>query len=88
MPVPGFRLMMVSDCEPTLRRDSLLTSSGDIAQLPADFSVWLASPEAAFLDKRFIWANWDVDGIKAKKEEILAHPQLFTVYLNGYPEMG
>lgn len=64
-----------------------LTFWGDIAELPADFSVWLASSEAAFLDKRFVWANWDVGGLKARREEILARPRLFTVYLNGYPEL-
>ncbi|KAM7204739.1 oxidoreductase C663.06c-like protein 1 [Naviculisporaceae sp. PSN 640] len=60
----------------------------DDVNLPAHFSVWLASSEAAFLDKRFVWAHWDVDALKAKEEEIRKHPQLFTVYLNGYPELA
>jgi hypothetical protein len=29
--------------------------------LPASFNLWLASPEAAFLKGRFVWANWDVN---------------------------
>ncbi|XXG98351.1 hypothetical protein Hte_004674 [Hypoxylon texense] len=33
--------------------------------LPGNFAVWAASPEAAFLHGRFVWANWDVDGLKS-----------------------
>ena len=29
--------------------------------LAGNFAVWLASPEAAFLHGRFVWAEWDVD---------------------------
>jgi len=36
--------------------------------LPADFSVWAASPEAAWLHGRFVWAHWDVDELKADPE--------------------
>ena len=39
-------------------------------KLPADFTVWLASGEADFLAGRFAWANWDVDELVAKKQEI------------------
>jgi NAD(P)-dependent dehydrogenase (short-subunit alcohol dehydrogenase family) len=39
------------------------------AQLSAHFSVWLASPEGAFLKGKFLWANWDVDEIKANSKE-------------------
>ncbi|KAK4219782.1 oxidoreductase-like protein 1 [Rhypophila decipiens] len=60
----------------------------DDVNLPAHFTVWLASPEAAFLDKRFVWANWDVDGLKAKEEEIKMDPLMFTVYLNGFPGLA
>lgn len=38
--------------------------------LPAHFSVWLASPEAAFLSGKFVWANWDVDELTVKAKEI------------------
>ncbi|KIK66764.1 hypothetical protein GYMLUDRAFT_157370, partial [Collybiopsis luxurians FD-317 M1] len=33
--------------------------------LPADYSVWAASPEASWLHGRFVWASWDVDELKA-----------------------
>ncbi|KAI1770710.1 NAD(P)-binding protein [Hypoxylon cercidicola] len=36
----------------------------DDAALPGNFAVWAASPEAAFLHGRFVWASWDVDGMK------------------------
>ena len=39
-----------------------------IASLPADFYVWLVCPEATFLHGRFVWVNWDVDELKARKE--------------------
>jgi NAD(P)-dependent dehydrogenase (short-subunit alcohol dehydrogenase family) len=36
----------------------------DHENLPGNFAVWAASPEATFLHGRFVWANWDVDEIK------------------------
>lgn len=36
----------------------------DDFSLPAGVAVWLASPEAAFLHGRLIWASWDVDELK------------------------
>jgi NAD(P)-dependent dehydrogenase (short-subunit alcohol dehydrogenase family) len=32
--------------------------------LPGNFATWAASPEAAFLHGRFVWANWDVEELK------------------------
>lgn len=40
-------------------------------QLSSEFIVWASSKEAAFLTGRFVWANWDVDELIAKKIEIL-----------------
>ncbi|KAJ4484994.1 short-chain dehydrogenase/reductase [Lentinula edodes] len=40
----------------------------DEMALPADFAVWSASPEAAWLHGRFVWAHWDVDELKADNE--------------------
>ncbi|KAI1074438.1 hypothetical protein F5B20DRAFT_440010 [Whalleya microplaca] len=42
----------------------------DTVQLPAHFLVWMTSPEAAFLRGRCIWANWDVEELKAQKDKI------------------
>lgn len=41
------------------------------SKLSAEFIVWATSEEAAFLSGRLAWANWDVDELVAKKEEIL-----------------
>ncbi|KAH6605420.1 short-chain dehydrogenase [Trichoderma cornu-damae] len=50
----------------------------DSVDLPGQFAVWLASPEAAFLSGKFVWANWDVDELKAKKDEIFGKEMLQT----------
>ncbi|KAF1981557.1 NAD(P)-binding protein [Aulographum hederae CBS 113979] len=56
----------------------------DDAYLPGNFSVWLASPEAAFLKGKFLWANWDVDELKARAKE-LETGSMFNVGLVGWP---
>lgn len=55
-----------------------------VADLPGQFCVWLASPEAEFLRSRFVWANWDVDELMARKEEIKSS-RLFMWGLEGVP---
>ncbi|KAL9637138.1 MAG: hypothetical protein Q9164_002391 [Protoblastenia rupestris] len=54
------------------------------ASLPADFIVWVSSSEAGFLKGKLVWANWDVDELKERKEEI-ANGMALTVGLNGWP---
>ena len=56
----------------------------DVVQLPGNFCVWLASPEAEFLKGKFIWANWDVEELKGRKEEIQSS-RLLTWMLEGVP---
>lgn len=53
-------------------------------ELPAHFCVWLASPEAKFLRSKFVWANWDVDELITRQEEIRSS-RLFTWLLEGIP---
>ena len=50
--------------------------------LPGSFAVWLTSPAAAFLSGRFVWANWDVEEILARKDEIVQQ-NLLTMQLTG-----
>ncbi|KIX00902.1 uncharacterized protein Z518_09967 [Rhinocladiella mackenziei CBS 650.93] len=58
----------------------------DDPELPANFMVWLASPEADFLRSgRFLWANWDVPELIARKAEIEANPALFRINIGGWP---
>ncbi|OHE90561.1 short chain dehydrogenase [Colletotrichum orchidophilum] len=56
----------------------------DKVQLPAHFTVWLASPEAAFLNGRTVWANWDVEELK-KGAGTIQSGQLLTSGVNGWP---
>ncbi|KAK3686591.1 hypothetical protein LTR37_019652 [Vermiconidia calcicola] len=56
----------------------------DHVSLPASFHVWLASPEARFLKGRFLWANWDVDELKEKAQELKENEQ-FKVGVVGWP---
>jgi hypothetical protein len=42
-----------------------------VVSLPAHFMVWAASDEAKFLNGKFVWANWDVDELKAGEESIV-----------------
>lgn len=50
-------------------------------KLPGDFAVWLASPEANFLNGRFVWAQWDVDELITMKEKLAGDPSLLTTTL-------
>ena len=56
----------------------------DLVSLPASFNVWLASPEARFLKGKFLWANWDVDELKARAKELETSTQL-SIGLVGWP---
>lgn len=56
-----------------------------LVSLPADFMVWAVSPEAAFLQGRLIWCNWDVEELKAKKEKIIAEPAFLALGVGGWP---
>lgn len=60
------------------------TDQSTPVSLPASFIVWLASPEANFLKDKFLWANWDVDELKAQAEKIRDTTYL-SVGLVGWP---
>jgi len=55
-----------------------------LVSLPADFHVWLASPEASFLNGKYLWVNWDVDELKARSSEIEGSTEL-NVQVVGWP---
>lgn len=52
--------------------------------LPAEFTVRLTSPEGSFLNGRCAWANWDVDELKYKAEQIQSR-LLLTSDVYGWP---
>lgn len=62
---------------------SILTSI--VVKLPAHFLVWTTSPEARFLRGRFVWANWDVEQLKARAKEIEESAQMLTSNILGWP---
>lgn len=47
-------------------------------KLTGGFFAWLATEEAAFLSGRFVWADWDIEELKARKDEILEKDLLLT----------
>lgn len=58
----------------------------DTPELPAHFFVWLASPKGACIPSgKFLWANWDVDELEARKDEIAGNPLALTQTLHGWP---
>ena len=63
-------------------------SSFLVVSLPADFLVWIASPEAEFLKNKIVFASWDVEELKGRKKEILGGPpgtgELYIGY-TGFP---
>ncbi|RGP67667.1 reductase [Fusarium sporotrichioides] len=59
-----------------------ITLGFDTVELPAHFVVWLASKEAEFLKGKFVWANWDVQELMAREDEI-KNSMLFRLSLNG-----
>ncbi|KAM0254685.1 hypothetical protein ACHAQJ_006535 [Trichoderma viride] len=81
----------VVNIQPGVVESDLNRKSGvpgmDHADLPGQFTVWLASPEAAFLRNKFVWVNWDVDELKARKHEIVGS-ETFTTGLSGLSFAG
>jgi NAD(P)-dependent dehydrogenase (short-subunit alcohol dehydrogenase family) len=65
-----------------MARKGTFTAQDDV-QLPASFSVWLASPKSNPLKGKFIWANWDVEELLARQEEINSK-NLLTTGLKGW----
>ncbi|KAF2656572.1 NAD(P)-binding protein [Lophiostoma macrostomum CBS 122681] len=56
----------------------------DDESLPAHFFVWLTTPDAAFLDGKFVFANWDVQQLVTRKDEI-ATGDMLTSVIQGWP---
>ena len=64
-----------------LRVKTVANDGTPLEKLPGDFAVWLVSPEAEFLNGRFVWAQWDVDELISLKERIVADPSYLTIAL-------
>jgi NAD(P)-dependent dehydrogenase (short-subunit alcohol dehydrogenase family) len=55
-----------------------------LVALSGDFVNWAISPEARFLNGRFVHANWDVEELKAMAPELAKDPEKFTMGLRGW----
>jgi len=59
-----------------------------VVQLPAHFTVWLASPQAKIFSGRFLIVNWDVTQLLEKEERLKNDPSYLTTSLGGFPFLG
>lgn len=58
--------------------DAFKRFAKDTPQLIGGFSVWLATDKAKFLNGRYVCANWSVDELVQRKEEIVKDGKLLT----------
>lgn len=84
---PGWN---VFNMQPGVVATELARRSGrkapDAPELPAGFAVWLAaSPDARKLNGRFIWANWDINEVLERVDEIEKRG-LLLLSLKGWAE--
>lgn len=82
---PGFLDTAMST---QLAKTTKLPFAFDEISLPADYLVWIASPQADFLKDRLVFASWDVEELAARKKEIIGGPpgtgELWLGF-NGFP---
>ncbi|EJT69417.1 hypothetical protein GGTG_13036 [Gaeumannomyces tritici R3-111a-1] len=65
---PGFLDTAMST---QLAKTTKLPFGFDDISLPADFLVWVVSPEAKFLNGKLVFSAWDVDELKSREKEIV-----------------
>jgi hypothetical protein len=53
------------------------------AELAGNFTVWIASPKAKFLNGKLVWVNWDVEELKENAKEIES-TSILTLGLEGF----
>lgn len=70
----------------TLNRKSDIPGMDD-ANLPGNFAVWAASPEARFLNSKYVYCNWDVEELIGKKAEF-EEPTFLKLALEGNSAKG
>lgn len=84
---PGVVVTEMSDrsiaMAPTGTREALTWDSPD---LPGQFFVWLASSKGTCIPSgKYLWANWDVEELEARREEIASNPLALTQTMHGWP---
>jgi NADP-dependent 3-hydroxy acid dehydrogenase YdfG len=78
---PG--LIMTELHEKNLKNGLVVRGEVNDVELSGNFMVWLASKESEFARGKLLWANWDVDELKAKAEAIQGSSK-FTMVLEGW----
>ncbi|CAM1508914.1 Fc.00g026530.m01.CDS01 [Cosmosporella sp. VM-42] len=74
---PGMIVTDMADNHP-----EVLNFCEDTVELAAGAAVYLASPQARFLSGRYMSANWDVDELEARKDDIIER-NLLKIDLKG-----
>jgi NAD(P)-dependent dehydrogenase (short-subunit alcohol dehydrogenase family) len=69
-----------------LNRKSGMESIDNI-NLPGDFAVWVASPEARFHNGKYMFCNFDVEELVARKAEF-EEPTFMRLGLDGWTAKG
>ncbi|EFX04042.1 short chain dehydrogenase reductase [Grosmannia clavigera kw1407] len=77
---PG--LILTTDMAESFR-DAVQGYTGIDVELPGDFVNWVVSPEARFLNGRFVDAEWDIDELKAHESELKKDLRKYTVGILG-----
>jgi hypothetical protein len=63
-----------------------ICTNNPLGSLSGAFTVWLASPEAAFAKGKFLWANWDVTELESQADKFLESSYLsMGGVLDGFP---
>lgn len=70
--VPTATFEQVRKTQPTEEDVIRLMAAGYIDQpgLAGDFMVWLSTIEAEWLSGKMVWANWDVEEMMQRKEQM------------------
>lgn len=79
---PGFRHFSEDTRKYTTLWSKALDPNSVVAELAAGVAVYLTTPEAKFLNGRYISANWSVDELEKKKDEIV-EKDLLRLRLQG-----
>lgn len=82
---PELRIISTQPCWTPTDLNGNSADAPDSPDLAGHTFVWLASPEADFLKRKFVWSNWDAEELVARKDEILADKFLLTWTVNGVP---
>jgi NAD(P)-dependent dehydrogenase (short-subunit alcohol dehydrogenase family) len=58
--------------------EALKPFAKDTHELAGGFAVWLSTEQASFLNGRYVSANWSVDELLERKEEIVSEGKLLV----------